>query len=78
MTDILCPDCNIVMDNYMGLTHQCDNCYKTISICKICGLENKDLNSDICGHPSCVEKKMSMMWKPEVERKTRREKNKHV
>lgn len=77
-----CPNCNSVMDPWEddGLVFTCTNfeCGETVTLCKICKLPNKDLNSDICGHPSCIEKKMRFMWRPEVEKKTRRERTKHV
>ena len=67
-----------MMEEFTELSFACNNCYEKIDLCKICKMPNKDLNSDICGHPSCIEKKMRLMWKPEVEKKTRRERTKNV
>ena len=75
---MICPRCNVQMEEMGELSFACETCYDTINLCKICKMPNTTLNSDICGHPSCIEKKMSRMWKPEIERKTRRERSKHV
>jgi len=30
--------------------------------CKICGIEYEDVNSDICGHPTCVARKAEELF----------------
>lgn len=67
-----CPKCNDVMEDSDNLSFACNRCAEYVTLCRICKLPNQDKNSDICGHPSCIERKMRYMFKeaqPKKERK---------
>ena len=57
-----CPKCNVPMeydDDY------CPQCYSWFAKCSVCDMmiEADKMESDICGHASCVEKKAERMFR---------------
>lgn len=57
-----CPDCNNEMEEFTPESFNCEHCWQDITLCKICKIIMKDPSSDICGHPTCVEKKAENMF----------------
>jgi hypothetical protein len=61
--DVECPECKNELDEEDDY-YTCDNCYNTYNKCSVCGIPvpSTTMNSDICGHASCVEKKTERMF----------------
>ena len=57
-----CPDCGDTMEEFTPQSFNCETCWKDINLCVICNMVMEDASSDICGHPTCIEKKAERLF----------------
>ena len=58
-----CPDCNLPLDEITPNMFECEKCEEFWQKCSCCDYLSFEMESDICGHSSCVEKKAERMFK---------------
>lgn len=67
-----CPNCNDIMEESTSKSYECKTCYKIVILCDICNIIMDNPNSNICGHPTCIEKKMRGMFNESPPKKERK------